>query len=97
MVTKLVDFRKNIAHITVPLLLSKSGTKIDEGGVKGALLNDLSKAFEFILLGLFNKKLHAYSLDSHMQRICKAYFGRIKVYLRHQTSMTELLVKIGNS
>ena len=80
MVTKLVDFRKNIAHITVPLLLSKSGTKIDEGGVKGALLNDLSKAFQFILLGLFNKKLHAYSLDSHMQRICKAYFGRISVF-----------------
>lgn len=59
-----------------------AGTKIDEGGVKELLLNDLSKPFEFILLDPFNKKLHAYSLNSDIQRIGNAYLGRIKPFLQ---------------
>ena len=69
------------AHHCILAFISKAGTKIDEGGVKGALLNNLSKAFEFILLDLFTKKLHTYSLDSHIPRIGSAYLGRIKAFL----------------
>ena len=45
-------------------------------------MNDLSKAFECILLDLFNVKLNARSLDSRIQRISNAYLGRVKAYLR---------------
>ena len=52
-----------IAHIIVSLLLFKAGTKLHKGEISSALLNDLSKALECILLGLLNAKLHAHSLD----------------------------------
>ena len=96
-ITLLDGFRKDIAHIIVSLLLSKIGTKLDKGGVSGALLNDLSKAFDYTLLDLFNAKLHAQSLGSHIQCIGNAYLGCIEVHLGScQTSMIELLVKRGN-
>ena len=63
-----VGFRKDVAH-TVYLLLSETRTKLGKGESSGLLLNGLSKAPERILLGLFNAKLHAHSLDSHIQ--CK--------------------------
>ena len=54
-----VGFRKDVAH----------NPKLGKGESSGLLLNGLSKAPERILLGLFNAKLHAHSLDSHIQ--CK--------------------------
>ena len=62
----LVGFQKDIAHITVALLLSKTGTQLDKEGVSGALLNDLPKSLECILLDLFNAKLHAHSSDAQL-------------------------------
>ena len=55
------------------MFLSKAGTKIDKGRLSGALINDVSKALECILLDLFNDKLHAQSLDSHIQRLGNPY------------------------
>ena len=46
----------------------KGSIKVDTGGACGALLNDLSKALEWILHDLFNVKLHEHSLDSHTQQ-----------------------------
>ena len=82
MVTIVVGFRKDIAFIPFSLLLSKTGTKLDKGRVTGALLNDISKVLECILLDLFNVKLHAHSLDSHIQRICNASLERKKAHFR---------------
>ena len=64
-----VDFYKDIARITVSVLLSKTGAKIDKGVFSGLLSNNLSKALECISIDLFNAKLHAHSLDSQVQRI----------------------------
>ena len=41
----------------------KNGKKIDNGGAFGALLTDLSKAFNCLSLELFIAKLDAYGLD----------------------------------
>ena len=82
----------------VSLLLPKAGAKLEKGRINGALLNDLSKPLECILLDLFNVKLHLHSLDSHIQHIGNAHLGRIKAYLGPcQTSVIKLLVKKGNS
>ena len=81
MVTTLLDFRKNIVHITISLVLSKSRTELGKGGVSGVLLDHLSKALDCILFDLFNAKLCAHSLYSHIQRIGDAYFGFMKLYL----------------
>ena len=71
MVTTVVCFQKDIAHITVSMFVSKAGTKLDQ--VTSALLNDLSDALQCILFNLFNARLHARSLDLHIQCICNAY------------------------
>ena len=65
-VATLVGFRKNVAHITVYLPLSKSGTTLDRREVNGALLNGFAKAPECILIDIFNAKLHTQSLVSHI-------------------------------
>ena len=44
---------------------------------------------------MFEGKLQAHSLDSHIQRICNAYLGHIKEYLG-PLSMIQLVVRIGN-
>ena len=81
MVTTLLGFRKNIVHITISLVLSKSGTELGKEGVSGVLLDHLSKALDCILFDLFNAKLCAHSFYSHIQRIGDAYFGLMKLYL----------------
>ena len=80
MVTTVVCFQKDIAHITVSMFLSKVGTKLDQ--VTSALLNDLSNALECILFNLFNARLHAHSLDLHIQYICNAYLERTEAASR---------------
>ena len=47
MVTKLVDFRKDKTHITICFVLSKAGTKLENGEFSGGLMIYLSKALEF--------------------------------------------------
>ena len=66
-----VGFRNDIAHTTASLLLLKAGTKPDKGGASCALLNELSKSLECILLYFFNSTLHAHNLDSHKQEWSK--------------------------
>ena len=71
-ITILVGFERIYSNIVsflllkgynAPLLLFKAGTKLDEGGISGASLNDLSEALQCILLDLFNNKPHARFLD----------------------------------
>ena len=47
-ISTLVGFQKDIAHITVSLLKSKAGAKQDKGEVIVALLNDILKGLEFL-------------------------------------------------
>ena len=80
-VTTLVGFEKiccnNVSLLlfkgyNVSLLLLKTGTKLNQERVSGTLLNDLSKTLDWILFDLFNNKLHARLLDSHIQHIGNA-------------------------
>ena len=90
-------FSKEIVHITLSLLLSKAVRKLDRRGVSAALLNDFSKALEYNLLDFFNNKLHAHSVDAHIQRLGHAYLGDMKMYWGPcQASLRESFVKIGN-
>ena len=65
-VTTLVGFRNDIAHTTVFLLLPKARKKLVKGRVSGGLLNDHSKALEWIMLDPFNAKLHTQNIASYI-------------------------------
>ena len=49
-----------------------NGGGIDNGGVSGTLLTDLSKTFDCILHDLFIAKLAAYGFDYNSLQCCKA-------------------------
>ena len=48
---------------------------LDNGGVRGALLTDLSKAFDCILHDLFITKLAAYSFDYNSLQMLQSYLS----------------------
>ena len=54
-----------------------------------------SRRFNMEYLWYACRETTSTQLDSHIQRVCNAYLGRIKEYLR-PLPMIELDVKIGN-
>ena len=51
---------------------------LDHGGVSGALLTDLSKAFDCILYGLLIAKLAAYGFDYNSLQMLQSYLSNRK-------------------
>ena len=57
-------FAKNIAlNNTLTTMIEKAKKSLDHGGTFGALLTDLSKAFDCMTHDLLIAKLHALSFD----------------------------------
>ena len=55
-----------------------NGGGIDNGGVSGTLLTDLSKAFDCILHDLFIAKLAAYGFDYNSLQMLQSYLSNRK-------------------
>ena len=72
----LCGYRKgyNAQHALV-LLLEKWKASLDKNGFAGAILMDLSKAFDTINHELLITKLHAYGLDKNALSIMLSYFS----------------------
>ena len=60
----------------------KNGKKIDNGGTFGALLTDLSKAFNCLSLELFIAKLDAYGFDKTSLILMYSYLSNQRVKQR---------------
>ena len=58
-----MDFVKVIIHNTLITLIEKWKKSVDNGGGFGALLTDLSKAFDCLSNKLLIAKLHTYGFD----------------------------------
>ena len=80
----LCGFRKgyNAQHALVRLL-EKFKIRLDEGGKAGAVLMDLSKAFDYIRHDLLIEKLHAYGFSREALTLINNYLKnrqqRVKV------------------
>ena len=60
-------------------MVEKWKRTLDKGGVCGALLTDLSKAFDCLVHDLLLAKLHAYGLDLHSLEVLNNYLtGRLQ-------------------
>ena len=80
-------FRKGYStQYCLTTMLEKWKKALDEGKACGALLADLSMAFEYLLHDLLITKLHAYGIDIYSFRLLLDYLSQI--FQR---------VKIGNS
>ena len=55
-------------------LIDKCKSNIDDGGISGALLTDLSKAFDYLPYRLLVAKLNAYELNPDACMLIANYF-----------------------
>ena len=72
-------FRKgfSVANCLLPII-EKCRESLDQGGAYGALLTDLSKAFDCLPHDLMIAKLHAYGLDTKSLRFMHSYLTNRK-------------------
>ena len=84
-------FRKGFSaqHCLIPLL-EKWKAAVDNNKSFGALLTDLSKAFDCLPHELLVAKLHAYGLDTSSLRVVYNYLKNRKQRLRINTSYSSL-------
>ena len=59
-------------------MIEKWRETLDQGGAYGALLTDLSKAFDCLLYDLLIAKLHAYGLDTKSLKLMLSYLTNRK-------------------
>ena len=71
-------FVKVIIQRCLPVMVEKWKEVLDKGGLGGALLTDLSKAFDCIKHDLLIAKLAAYGFDSHSLSFVFSYFNERK-------------------
>ena len=73
-------FRKGVSAQHCLLVMTENWRKyLDKGGIIGAILADLSKAFDCILHDLLIAKLAAYGFDCQSLRIMESFLSN-----RHQ-------------
>ena len=88
-------FRKgfSVANCLLPMI-EKWGESLDQGGAYGALLTDLSKAFNYLPHDLLIAKLHAYGLYIKSLKLMFSYLTnrkqRVKINDTHG-SWSEIL------
>ena len=74
-----MQFLQELQCIALPVSYDRKMEKIlDYGGVFGALLTDLSKAFDYILHDLFNAKLEAYGFQTDALNLVHEYLSNRK-------------------
>ena len=71
-------------------LVEDSREKLDKDFVVGAILMDLSKAFDCIPHVLIIAKLHAYGFDENALVLIYSYLKRRKQYVRRNNSNSSL-------
>ena len=88
-------FRKGFSsqHCLAPML-EKWRESIDNEGCFGALLTDLSKAFDCLLHDLLIAKLHAYGFDMNALKFLHSYLSdrKQRVKINHEYSSIEEIV-----
>ena len=76
-------FRKGFsAQDCLLVMIEKWKRVLDNGGICGALLTDLSKAFDCLPHDLLLAKLHAYRLDSKSLKLLSNYLSNRKQRVR---------------
>ena len=63
------------AQHSLLVMIEKWKESLDKGGLAGALMTDLSKAFDCLKYDLFIAKLHAYGLDEQAVRFIHSYLS----------------------
>ena len=81
-------FRKGYsAQHCLIVMLEKWRTALDNNGTFGALLTDLSKAFDCLIHDLLIAKLHAYGIDNNSLRFIHDYLTNRKQRVKINSSL----------